>query len=229
MSDLTSQIPQDWRAVLKEEIASPYFRELETFVGKERQGHTIFPPEEDVFNAFKLTGYDDVRVLLLGQDPYHGDGQAHGLAFSVRPSIAPPPSLVNIYKELQTDLGCSIPSHGYLVRWADQGVMLLNTVLTVRAHQANSHKGQGWEKFTDAVIEKISAREKPVVFLLWGSQAKKKKKLIDKKKHAIVEGTHPSPLSAHMGFWGSKPFSAVNGALKNFGQPEIDWQIPPLS
>lgn len=221
------QLPADWKAVLADELKKPYFQELKEFVTEERAKHKVFPPESDVFNAFTLTPYERVKVLLLGQDPYHDDGQAHGLSFSVRPGVKPPPSLVNIFKELHNDLGCKIPNNGYLTPWAEQGVMLLNAVLTVRAHKANSHKDHGWETFTDAVIRALNARRRPVVFLLWGAYAQKKIKLIDTERHRIVTAAHPSPLSAKK-FFGSKPFSAVNRALKELGEPPIDWQLPDL-
>jgi uracil-DNA glycosylase len=188
----------------------------------------VFPPIPDVFNALKYTPYEEVKVFLLGQDPYHDDGQAHGLAFSVRPGIQPPPSLVNIFKELKSDVGCRIPNNGYLVPWAQQGVLLLNAVLTVRAHQPNSHKGQGWEQFTDAVIRAVGEKTDPVVFLLWGAYAQKKIDLIDTTRHVILKAPHPSPLSAKRGFFGSRPFSQANAALRASGRGEIDWQIPDL-
>ncbi|GAB4458145.1 MAG: uracil-DNA glycosylase [Armatimonadaceae bacterium] len=222
-----SRIPESWRQAVGAEFEKPYFHELREFVDAERQAETVFPPEEDVFNALRLTPYDQVRVLLLGQDPYHDDGQAHGLAFSVRPGVKVPPSLVNMYKELKTDIpGFEIPKHGYLVHWAEQGVLLLNTVLTVRAHTPASHKGKGWEKFTDAVIQAVSAKSEPVVFLLWGGHAQKKKPLIDTERHTILESAHPSPLSARNGFFGSQPFSKTNTALEAAHRPPIDWQLP---
>ena len=221
------QRPPGWRAVLKDELNKPYFKELEHFVDSERSKHQVFPLEEDVFNAFKLTPYEQVKVLLLGQDPYHDDGQAHGLCFSVRAGIRPPPSLVNIFKELHKDEGCPIPNNGFLEPWAKQGVMLLNAVLTVRAHQPNSHKDKGWEKITDAVIHALNAREKPVVFLLWGAYAQKKGNLIDAPPHEIVTAAHPSPLSVKK-FFGSKPFSRVDAALKEMKEEPIDWCIPDI-
>jgi len=224
----THTIPESWQAVIGDELAKPYFQQLQQFVVEERQNHMVYPPAEDVYNALKLTPYDQMRVLLLGQDPYHDENQAHGLCFSVRPGIKPPPSLVNIFKELQNDLGCRIPNHGYLVKWADQGVLLLNAVLTVRAHQANSHKSKGWEKFTDAVIRAVNARPDPVVFVLWGGYAQKKLKLINTGRHTVVQSAHPSPLSANNGFFGSRPFSQINATLRTAGKPEIDWQIEDL-
>ncbi|MEY9893455.1 uracil-DNA glycosylase [Catenulispora sp. MAP5-51] len=218
-------IPASWAPVLAAETEQPYFADLEAFLKTERAEYQVFPPEDEVFAALEATPYQDVKVVLIGQDPYHDDGQAHGMCFSVRPGVRIPPSLRNMYKELETDLGVPPVKHGYLKAWADQGVLLLNTVLTVRAHEPASHKDRGWEKFTDAVIKDVSAREKPVVFVLWGAHAKKKRKLIDTSRHVIVEGAHPSPLSAKL-FFGSKPFSAVNEALVGFGQEPIDWQLP---
>jgi uracil-DNA glycosylase len=218
-------IPASWAPVLAAETEQPYFADLEAFLKTERAEHQVFPPEDEVFAALEATPYQDVKVVLIGQDPYHDDGQAHGMCFSVRPGVRIPPSLRNMYKELETDLGVPPVKHGYLKAWADQGVLLLNTVLTVRAHEPASHKDRGWEKFTDAVIKDVSAREKPVVFVLWGAHAKKKAKLIDGSRHAIVQGAHPSPLSAKL-FFGSKPFSAVNEALAGFGQEPIDWRLP---
>lgn len=221
-------LPAGWREVLADEVTQPYFQKLTEFVQAEYNAHQVFPPAERIFAALERTSFADVRVLLLGQDPYHDDGQAHGLCFSVLPGVKPPPSLANIFKELQADVGCEIPNHGCLEHWADQGVLLLNTVLTVRAHQAHSHRKQGWERFTDAVIRHLNAREAPVVFLLWGKPAQEKRKLIDQGRHTILEAAHPSPLSARKGFFGSRPFSAVNGALRAAGQSEIDWQVPSL-
>jgi uracil-DNA glycosylase len=220
------RLPESWQGALAGEVNKPYFQELQKFVQSERQAHTVFPPEEDVFTALKLTPYDQVKVLLLGQDPYHDDGQAHGLCFSVRPGIKPPPSLVNMFKELRDDLGCSVPNNGYLVPWAEQGVLLLNAVLTVRAHEPNSHKDKGWETFTDAVIRAVNSRSSPVVFVLWGAYAQKKEKLID-KRHVILKAAHPSPLSAKK-FFGSRPFSAINNALTQMGKTPINWQLPDL-
>jgi uracil-DNA glycosylase len=221
------QLPADWKTVLADELRKPYFEKLQKFVDTERAAHTVFPPEDDVFNAFQLTPYERVKVLLLGQDPYHDDGQAHGLCFSVRPGVKPPPSLVNVFKELHHDLGCKIPNNGYLVPWAEQGVMLLNAVLTVRAHKPTSHKNHGWETFTDAVIRALNERSRPVVFLLWGGYAHKKIKLIDDERHRIVTAAHPSPLSFKK-FLGSKCFSAVNEALEELGETPIDWQLPDV-
>ncbi|WP_437520351.1 uracil-DNA glycosylase [Sorangium sp. So ce726] len=220
-------LPASWERVLAGELEQQYFKKLARFVEDERKAHQVFPAEEDVFAAFKFTPYESVRVLLLGQDPYHDDGQAHGLCFSVRPGITPPPSLANMYKEAVSDLpGFTIPSHGCLTTWATQGVLLLNTVLTVRAHTPNSHKNQGWESFTDAVIKKVNDRPDGVVFVLWGGHAQKKAKLIDAKRHTVIKAAHPSPLSARSGFFGSKPFSTINSALRARGADEIDWRLP---
>jgi uracil-DNA glycosylase len=223
-----THLPTSWQTVLAEEFDKPYFQKLQDFLKEERQSYSIYPPEEDVFSAFELTPYENVNVLLLGQDPYHDDNQAHGLCFSVRPDIKPPPSLVNIYKELKDDVGFNIPNNGYLVTWAKQGILMLNAVLTVRAHTPNSHKNKGWETFTDAVITKVNQKTDPVVFVLWGGYAQKKLKLIDSDRHIVVQSAHPSPLSARNGFFGSKAFSAINSALRSFGKPEIDWQIPDI-
>ena len=220
-------LPPSWQSVLGEELEKPYFQELMRFVAQERAKHQVFPPEEEVFSAFHLTPYDRIRVLLLGQDPYHDEGQAHGLCFSVKPGIKPPPSLANMFKELSSELpGFRVPGHGHLEPWARQGMLMINAVLTVRAHTPNSHKARGWETFTDAVIRKVNEKADPVVFVLWGGYAKKKARLIDPKRHTVLEGTHPSPLSAHNGFFGSKPFSAINAALQQHGQPPIDWRLP---
>jgi uracil-DNA glycosylase len=220
--------PSTWREALGGEREKPYFTALQEFVVEERRQYTIFPPASDVFNALKYTEYGAVKVVILGQDPYHDNGQAHGLAFSVLPGVAKPPSLLNIFKELHDDLGCKVPNNGCLIPWAEQGVLLLNTVLTVRAHQANSHRGKGWETFTDTIIRVVSNRKEPVVFVLWGAPARKKTVLIDTSRHIIVQSAHPSPLSAHTGFFGSRPFSAINSALERFGKAPIDWQIPNL-
>ncbi len=221
-------LPESWHAALSDEFEKPYFTKLKSFLETERANHTIFPPEDDVFSAFSLTPYDEVRVFLLGQDPYHDDNQAHGLCFSVRPGIKPPPSLVNMYKELKEDLGHSIPNHGYLVPWAKQGMLMLNAVLTVRAHSPNSHKDQGWEQFTDAVIRKVNDKKEPVVFVLWGGYAQKKAKLIDASRHKVIQTAHPSPLSARNGFFGSKPYSKINELLREAGHPEINWKLENL-
>jgi uracil-DNA glycosylase len=217
-----------WRPVLIAETEKPYWKPLQQFVKDERKKYTVYPPDKDVFAALHLTPYEKVSVLILGQDPYHEVGQAHGLCFSVQPDVAIPPSLQNIYKELHDDLGCTIPNNGCLTPWAEQGVLLLNAVLTVRAHQANSHQGKGWENFTDAIIRAVNDKPDRVVFVLWGAYARKKKPLIDTTRHVIIESAHPSPLSAANGFFGSRPFSKINAALREVGKPEIDWQIPDV-
>ena len=214
----------DWNPLLRGEFEKPYWKQLQAFVDNERRRHTVYPSREDVFASLRTTPYADVKVLVLGQDPYHGPGQAHGLCFSVQRDVEPPPSLVNIFKELRDDIGISIPTHGNLEAWARRGVLLLNTTLTVRAGQAASHQGKGWETFTDQVIRVVN--EKPfVVFVLWGAHARKKKGLIDTQRHVVVESAHPSPLSAHNGFFGSRPFSKVNEALRNARLEEIDWSL----
>ena len=210
---------------MKGEFAKPYYRELFQKVNEEYRTYAIYPPAEDIFNAFHFTPLDQVKVVIIGQDPYHGDGQAHGLCFSVKPSVEIPPSLVNIYKELQTDLGCYIPNHGYLEKWARQGVLLLNTVLTVRAHQANSHRGIGWEEFTDAAIRVLNEQDQPIVFILWGRPAQNKARMLTNPNHRILTAPHPSPLSAYRGFFGSRPFSQANAFLQERGLTPIDWQI----
>ena len=217
-----------WRPVLIAETEKPYWKPLQQFVKDERKKYTIYPPDKDVFAALHLTPYEKVSVLILGQDPYHEVGQAHGLCFSVRPDVAIPPSLQNIYKELHDDLGCKIPNNGCLTPWAEQGVLLLNAVLTVRAHQANSHQGKGWENFTDAIIRIVNDKPDRVVFVLWGAYARKKAPLINTTRHVIIESAHPSPLSAANGFFGSRPFSKINAALREAGKPEINWQIPDV-
>ena len=219
------ELPDSWKTELAEEFDKPYFKELENFVAQERKSKTIYPAPEDVFSAFELTPFEKVNVLILGQDPYHGDNQAHGLCFSVKPGVKTPPSLVNIYKELKNDIGFDIPNHGYLVPWAKQGILMINAVLTVEAHTANSHKNKGWETFTDAVISKVNQKQEPVIFVLWGGYAKKKLKLIDTNRHTVIQSAHPSPLSARNGFFGSKPFSQINSALQQAGKSEIDFQL----
>jgi len=212
----------DWNPILKEELAKPYWDELQQFVAGERARGEVYPPPEDVFAALHLTTYADTRVLILGQDPYHGPNQAHGLCFSVRHGVRVPPSLQNIHKEMHSDLGLQAPEHGNLESWARDGVLLLNAVLTVRAHEAASHRKHGWETFTDAVIAAVNAKPETVVFLLWGSYARAKKKLIDTSRHVIIESPHPSPLSAHRGFLGSRPFSRANEALIAAGREPVD-------
>lgn len=218
-------INNDWLPALKPEFQKPYYRELFQFVSNEYNSRQIFPPSDDIFNAFHLTPLNEVKVVIIGQDPYHNVGQAHGLCFSVKPDVDIPPSLVNIYKELHDDLGCFIPNNGYLVKWAKQGVLMLNTVLTVRAHEANSHRGKGWEEFTDAAIKALNKQDRPIVFILWGSPAQSKAKMLDNPKHLILKAPHPSPLSSYRGFFGSKPFSKTNDFLEQNGIKPIDWQI----
>lgn len=216
-----------WKDAIGEEKQQPYFQQILQFVHHERlSGKMIFPPQSEVFSAFVLTEFSDVKVVILGQDPYHGLNQAHGLAFSVKPSIAPPPSLVNIYKELAQDVGFQIPSHGYLVEWAKQGVLLLNTVLTVEQGKAHSHANIGWERFTDKVIEQLNSHREKLVFLLWGSHAQKKGQFIDRHRHHVLTAPHPSPLSAHRGFLGCRHFSKANAYLSSQGIREINWQLP---
>ena len=216
----------DWNPVLRGEFAKPYWQQLQRFVADERARYTIFPPEPEVFAALHLTPYATTRVVILGQDPYHGPNQAHGLCFSVRRGVAVPPSLANIYTELKADLGIEPPKHGNLEAWARQGVLLLNATLTVRAAQAASHQGKGWELFTDEVLRTVNAKPHRVVFILWGASARKKKSLIDAGRHTIIESAHPSPLSAHNGFFGSRPFSRTNQALVEAGLDPIDWHLP---
>ncbi len=218
-------ISNDWLPALRGEFQKDYYKELHQTVMQEYRTRQIFPEADDLFNAFHLTPLKDVKVVIFGQDPYHNVGQAHGLCFSVKPGVEIPPSLVNIYKELQDDLGCYIPNNGYLVKWAEQGVLLLNTVLTVRAHQANSHRGIGWEEFTDAAIRILNEQDRPIVFILWGRPAQMKRAMLNNPKHLILEAPHPSPLSSYRGFFGSKPFSKTNNFLKQHGIEPIDWQI----
>src|SRR5262249_13792287 len=225
---MTPPIPAVWQPILHSETEKPYYQQLQQFLAEERRNHTVFPPEQEVFTALELTPYDRANVLLLGQDPYHDDGQAHGLAFSVRPGVPPPPSLANMFKELKSDVGFRIPNNGYLAPWARQGMLLLNAVLTVRAHEPNSHKNKGWETFTDAVIRAMNAKQSQVVFVLWGGYARKKMALIDTSRHVVIESAHPSPLSARNGFFGSRPFSRINAVLQAADQPQIDWQLPNL-
>ncbi len=218
-------ISNDWLEALRPEFKKEYYKQLYLKVNEEYKTHKIFPPGEDLFNAFHFTPLSKVKVVILGQDPYHNDGQAHGLCFSVKKGVDVPPSLVNIYKELQDDLGCTIPDHGYLKKWADQGVLLLNTVLTVRAHEANSHKGIGWEEFTDAAIRILNEQDRPIVFMLWGGPARAKKEMLNNPNHLILEAPHPSPLSAYRGFFGCRHFSKCNAFLIMHGLDPIDWQI----
>lgn len=218
-------LSNDWKDVLEAEFEKEYYKKLRQFLIQEYRTRQVFPPMQEIFNALHYTPLSQVKVLLLGQDPYHDEHQAHGLSFSVLPGQKIPPSLQNIYKELQQDLGCPIPSHGYLKKWADQGVLLLNTVLTVRAHQANSHRNQGWEHFTDAVIQAIDAQERPLVIFLWGRPAQAKLPMLTNPRHLVLTAPHPSPLSAHRGFFGSKPFSRANEFLTSQGLEPVDWQI----
>ena len=218
----------DWGQYLKEEMAQPYYRQLRQFLIGEYSTKQVYPDMYSIFNALHYTSYADTKVLIVGQDPYHEPGQAHGLSFSVQPNVPPPPSLVNIFKELETDLGCTVPNNGCLEPWARQGVLLLNTVLTVQAHRANSHRDKGWEIFTDKIISLLNQREKPVAFILWGSPARRKKAMITNPQHFIVESPHPSPLSAYRGFFGSRPFSKVNKFLESVGEEPINWQLPNI-
>ncbi|WP_291292507.1 uracil-DNA glycosylase [Enterococcus sp.] len=219
-------LENDWQEVLQSSFDQAYYQQLREFLKVEYATQKIHPAMDHIYEALKLTPYHEVKVVILGQDPYHGPNQAHGLSFSVQPGVRIPPSLRNIYKELQSDLGIQPVSHGYLVSWAQQGILLLNTVLTVREGQAYSHRGKGWEQLTDTIIEKLNQREKPVIFVLWGKPAQQKKALIDTKKHIIIESPHPSPLSASRGFFGSKPFSKINQALIALGETPINWQLP---
>ena len=218
----------DWEDTLQKEFQQEYYQKLRRFLLHEYKTQTVYPDMYDIFNAFHFTAYSDTKVCIIGQDPYHGRGQAHGLSFSVKPEVAVPPSLQNIYKELYDDLGCSIPSHGYLKKWTDGGVLLLNAVLTVRAGQPASHRGMGWEQFTDHVIEMLNKREDPIVFILWGAFAQSKIPMITNPAHHIIKSPHPSPFSAARGFFGSRPFSKTNAFLESIGKKPVDWQIDPL-
>lgn len=226
MGNLKKIIHNSWQEVLADEFEKDYYQQLRIFLKNEYATQKIHPDMYHVYEALELTPYEEVKVVILGQDPYHGANQAHGLSFSVQPGVKTPPSLVNIYKELKNDLGIEPVHHGNLVTWAKQGVLLLNTVLTVREGQAYSHHGKGWEQLTDAIIEKLNERDKPIVFILWGKPAQEKMKMIDKSRHIIITAPHPSPLSAHRGFFGSKPFSKTNDALLALGETPIDWQLP---
>ncbi len=219
------ELPESWKIAVGAELEKPYFANLREFLDEQRQSNTVYPPSGMEFAALDATPFDGVKVLILGQDPYHGPKQAHGMAFSVQTGVSIPPSLQNIFAELQSEFGAPKPKTGYLMPWAKQGVLLLNTVLTVRRGEANSHKSKGWEKFTDAVIKAVSAKDERVVFVLWGASAQKKEKLIDTSRHTVVKAVHPSPLSAHLGFFGSKPFSQINAALREAGRSEIDWSL----
>lgn len=220
------KIHDSWKQALAAEFQKPYFAALKDFLLAERKaGKKLFPPGKFIFNAFDSTPFDQVKVVILGQDPYHGPGQAHGLSFSVPEGIMIPPSLLNIYKELETDIGITRPRHGFLQKWADQGVLMLNAILTVRAHEAASHRNKGWELFTDAAIQQLNRERSGLVFMLWGGFAKKKASMIDPGKHLILKASHPSPLSAHRGWFGSKHFSQANAYLQQQGLPAIDWQV----
>jgi uracil-DNA glycosylase len=221
-------IPRTWHSVLRNEVDKPYFLELDAFLEREAKARTIFPHRDEIFRALELTAHRAVKVLILGQDPYPGAGQAHGLSFSVRPGVKVPASLRNIFRELHADVGFRIPNNGYLAPWAAQGVLLLNAVLTVREGEPNSHRNAGWETFTDEVIRSVSRKRTRVVFVLWGAFAQKKVSVIDAGRHAIITGAHPSPLSAKNGFFGSRPFSRVNAELKRAGKKEVDWQLPDV-
>ena len=218
-------LKNDWANYLEAEFQKEYYLKLRQFLIAEYRTRTVYPDMYDIYNALHYTPYANTKVVILGQDPYHGPGQAHGLSFSVKPGVPPPPSLQNIFKELHDDLGCRIPDHGHLAKWAEQGVLLLNAVLTVRAGEPNSHRNMGWEIFTDRVMEVLNQKEEPVVFLLWGSHAQQKARLITNPRHMLIRSPHPSPLSAHRGFFGSRPFSRANEALRRSGQKEIDWQL----
>ncbi len=217
----------DWNPILRGELDKPYWADLQRFVADERARHAVYPPKDEVFAALHLTPLAEVKVVILGQDPYHGPGQAHGLCFSVRAGVRPPPSLQNIFTELHADLGIDPPADGDLTPWARQGVLLLNTTLTVRAHEAASHQRKGWETFTDRVLEAVDAQPRTVVFILWGASARRKRALIDTSRHVVIESPHPSPLSAHRGFFGSRPFSRANEALVAAGRAPVDWRLGP--
>ncbi len=222
-------LKNDWAPLLEEEFAKPYYQQLRATLKEEYETQVVYPDQYDIYNALHFTSFEDTKVVIIGQDPYHGSGQAHGLSFSVKPGVKVPPSLQNIYKELQSDVGCYIPNHGYLVDWTKQGVLMLNAVLTVRAGNPNSHKALGWERFTDKVIETLNQREKPVVFILWGAYAQQKQQLITSSRHFIIKSPHPSPFSANRGFFGSRPFTRANAYLQEIGSEEIDWQIRNLT
>lgn len=223
---VSPNIHESWKAALSDEFQKPYFHALKSFLLAEKKAkHVVFPAGKHIFNAFDTTPFDQVKVVILGQDPYHGPGQAHGLCFSVQPGVRTPPSLNNIYKELEADIGFKNPGHGYLQQWAERGVLLLNAILTVRAHQAASHRGKGWEEFTDAAIRQLNAEREGLVFMLWGGFAKKKASMLDPSKHLILKSVHPSPLSAYNGWFGSKHFSQANDYLVSKGQEPIDWSL----
>ena len=222
------ELEASWLSLLQDEFDSHYMRQLRVFLREEKQnGRRVFPPGSDMFNALNSTPFDDVKVVILGQDPYHGEGQAHGLCFSVKPGVPVPPSLRNIYRELETDVGFDPPGHGFLQAWAQQGVLLLNSVLTVRANQAGSHQGKGWERFTDRIVALLSQNKEALVFLLWGSYAQKKGAMVDRNRHLVLQSVHPSPLSASRGFFGKRHFSQANNYLQSHGKPTVNWQLPP--
>lgn len=223
MKMINLQVQNDWAELLEQEKQKPYFQKLEQYVESEYEEHIVYPKKEDILNCLSYTPYNEVKVVVLGQDPYHGPDQAHGLSFSVKPGVAIPPSLKNIYKELHEDIGCPVPNTGYLKNWAEQGILLLNTVMTVRAGQANSHRGKGWEIFTDEIIKELNKREDPIIFVLWGKPSQEKTRFIDSSKHEIIMSSHPSPLSAYRGFFGSKPFSKINDTLERWGKKRIEW------
>jgi uracil-DNA glycosylase len=225
---LSIELLNDWGALMKEEQEQPYYRELLQRLDEQYEEYTVYPTKPNIYRALQLTAYEDVRVVILGQDPYHGANQAHGLSFSVLPGIKLPPSLKNIFKELQNDIGCKVPNHGFLEHWAKQGVLLLNSVLTVQEGLPNSHRKLGWERVTDKVIHLLNTRETPIAFVLWGNHAQVKGRFIDQKKHFVLNSVHPSPLSAYAGFWGSRPFSQCNEFLLQKGLSTIDWKIPNL-
>ncbi|MCR2821313.1 uracil-DNA glycosylase [Lederbergia panacisoli] len=225
---MENTLKNDWGSILESELYKPYYKKLQAFLIEEYARNIVYPAHNDIFNALQYTPYQHVKAVILGQDPYHGPGQAHGLSFSVKPDVRIPPSLRNIFKELKNDIGCEIPNNGYLVKWAEQGVLMLNTILTVRAGQAFSHRGKGWEIFTDKVISLLNEREKPVVFILWGRPAQEKIALINTTKHKIIQSPHPSPFAARKGFFDSHPFSKTNEFLQDLGETPIDWQIPHI-
>ena len=226
---MSVKLAESWLTPLQKEFDAPYMQALKTFLSNERNaGKLIYPKGSEWFAALDATPLDKVRVVILGQDPYHGEGQAHGLSFSVKPGVRPPPSLLNIYKEMSSDLGSKAPNHGHLKHWAEQGVLLLNAVLTVEAGRAASHQGKGWEQFTDAIIQLLNDQPHPLVFILWGSYAQRKGAFIDRAKHLVITSAHPSPLSAHNGFFGSRPFSKANAFLREHGEGEIDWSLPAI-
>ncbi|KMJ55983.1 uracil-DNA glycosylase [Bacillus sp. LL01] len=223
-----SILKNDWNDLLSDQFEQSYYKELREFLKGEYQSEVVYPSMHHLFEALQLTSYKDTKVVILGQDPYHGEGQAHGLSFSVKPGVKIPPSLLNMFKELKEDLGCPVPNNGYLVPWAEQGVLLLNTVLSVRGGQAASHKGKGWELFTNRIIDVLNEREQPVIFVLWGKHAEAKQERITHHHHRIITAPHPSPFSAHRGFFGSRPFSMINRMLVELGEEPIEWQLPNL-